>query len=186
MVVGNMSDQANFERELQVLADRYPTTEEGEKAVEILNQLQKKGMKTGQDATASTNTETKSNASAMDFEDNKNVEHFFALIFPNELGSITRTKSSISNFNKKFYSQDRLKVTNSFINKDNQIVIVRRFSDGEKAMSYYNNFVNDQLQLRELNDQGLVTFLISSKNFSKLFKSKDIEGYHNFFKENYL
>lgn len=184
MVIGSLSDQTNFERELQLLADNFPTTEEGEKAVEILNQLNKSGLKSSDSKSNPTATETTETASIFDAK--KDVEHFLALIYPNSLKNVTRVKSAISNFNKKYYSQDRLKVTNSFINKDSQIIIIRRFENGERALSYYNNFVNDNQQLKEINELGLVTFLISSKNFTRLFKSKDIEGYDLFFQENYL
>ncbi|RLD26961.1 MAG: hypothetical protein DRI54_01890 [Bacteroidetes bacterium] len=185
MVVGSLSDQANFERELQLLADNFPSTEEGEKAVEILNQLNKKGLnvpeKEGSKKISTSKEKTKTA-----FDTNKNAEHFFAIVYPNTKGNINKVKVAISNFNKKFYSNDKLKVTNSFVNKDNQIIIVRRFKDVERAMSYFNNFMNDEEQLKKVNDENFVTFLISSKNFTKLFKSGDIEGYDLFFQENYL
>ena len=185
MVVGSLSDQTNFERELQLLADNFPSTEEGEKAVEILNQLNKKGLNVPE------KEETKKDVGATDklkteFDTNKNAEHFFAIVYPNSKGNVNKVKVAISNFNKKFYSTDNLKVTNSFVNKDNQIIIVRRFKDVDRAMSYYNNFMNDEEQLEKVNEENFVTFLISSKNFTKLFKSGDIEGYDLFFQENYL
>ena len=185
MIVGSLSDQANFERELQLLADNFPSTEEGDKAVEILNQLNKKGLNLPNEGeTEKTVGET--DIPKTDFDTNKNAEHFFAIVYPNTKGNVNKVKVAISNFNKKFYSNDQLKVTNSFVNKDNQIIIVRRFKDVERAMSYYNNFVNDDEQLKKVNDENFVTFLISSKNFTKLFKSGDIEGYDLFFQENYL
>lgn len=184
MVVGSLSDQANFERELQLLADNFPTTEEGEKAVEILNQLNKKGLNVPN--SEETKEDGESDKPKTDFDSNKNAEHFFAIVYPNSEGNVNRVKVAISNFNKKFYSIDKLKVTNSFVNKDNQIIIVRRFQDVERAMSYFNNFINDDEQLKKINDENFVTFLISSKNFTKLFKSGDIDGYDLFFQENYL
>jgi len=185
MVVGSLSDQTNFERELQLLADNFPSTEEGEKAVEILNQLNKKGLNVPKSGEKE-NGEEETDKSKTVFDTNKNAEHFFAIVYPNSQGNVNKVKVAISNFNKKFYSNDKLKVTNSFVNKDNQIIIVRRFKDVERAMSYFNNFVNDEEQLKKVNDEGFVTFLISSKNFTKLFKSGDIEGYDLFFQENYL
>jgi hypothetical protein len=184
MVVGSLSDQANFERELQLLADNFPTTEEGEKAVEILNQLNKKGLNVPN--SEETKEDGESDEPKTAFDTNKNAEHFFAIVYPNSEGNVNRVKVAISNFNKKFYSNDKLKVTNSFVNKDNQIIIVRRFKDVERAMSYFNNFINDDEQLKQINYENFVTFLISSKNFTKLFKSGDIEGYDLFFQENYL
>lgn len=185
MVVGSLSDQTNFERELQLLADNFPTSEEGERAVEILNQLNKKGLNVPNKEESEKGVET-TEVPKTKFDSNKNAEHFFAIVYPNSKGNVNKVKVAISNFNKKFYSTDKLKVTNSFVNKDNQIIIVRRFKDVERAMSYYNNFMNDEEQLKKVNEENFVTFLISSKNFTKLFKSGDIEGYDLFFQENYL
>jgi tetratricopeptide (TPR) repeat protein len=185
MVVGSLSNAENFERELQLLADNFPQTEEGEKAAEILGQLNKKGLKDPKKGkTASTKKPT--DKPKTKFEINESAEHFFAIIYPNEKGNVNKVKIAISNFNKKYYSNDKLKVTNSFINQDNQIVIVRRFANAERAMSYYTNFIDDDVQLKKVNDEKFTIFLISSKNFTKLFKSKDIEGYNLFFQENYL
>jgi len=183
-VVGQRSDQVGFERELQIVADNFPDTEEGKEAVEIINQLNKKNLKVQDKEDKKANKEGTENKS--EFTINNDVEHFFALIYPNSKGNVNDVKVAISNFNKKYYSNDKLKVTNSFINKDNQIVIVRRFTNAENALSYYTNFINDDDKLKEINEEGFMIFLISSKNFTKLFKSGDIEGYDNFFKETYL
>jgi tetratricopeptide (TPR) repeat protein len=181
-IVGQRSDKENFERELQLIADKFPDTDEGKEAVEIIAELNKTGLKDLQKE----DSDSKKPAKKSDFIVNNEVEHFFALIYPNGKGNVNDVKISISDFNKKYYSNDKLKVTNSFINKENQIVIVRRFSDAEKALSYYNNFINDDAQLKEVNEEGFIIFLISSKNFTKLFKSGDIEGYDSFFQETYL
>lgn len=180
-IVGQRSDKDNFERELQLIADKFPDTDEGKEAVEIIAELNKKSLKDPQKEKTTTNPANKS-----DFTVNNDVEHFFALIYPNDKGNVNDVKVAISNFNKKYYSNDKLKVTNSFINKENQIVIVRRFGNAEKALTYYNNFINDDAQLKEVNEEGFIIFLISSKNFTKLFKSGDIEAYDSFFQETYL
>lgn len=181
-IVGQRSDQANFERELQLIADKFPETEEGKEAVEILAQLNSDSLKNPEKE----DDKKKESKPKSDYINNKKVEHFFALIYPNSNGNVNSVKVAISNFNKKYYSNDKLKVTNSFINKENQIVIVRRFSDADKALQYYNNFINDEEKLKEVNEEGFTIFLISSKNFTKLFKSGDIEGYDSFFQETYL
>ena len=181
-IVGQRSDRVNFERELNLIADKFPETDEGKEAVEILAQLNRDKLKSPEKEDKG----TKKTISKSEFIDNKKVEHFFALIYPNSKGNVNEVKVAVSNFNKKYYSNDKLKVTNSFINKENQIVIVRRFSNADKALSYYNNFINDDDKLDEINEEGYMIFLISSKNFTKLFKSGNIEGYDSFFQETYL
>jgi len=181
-IVGQRSDRVNFERELNLIADKFPETDEGKEAVEILAQLNRDKLKSPEKEDKG----AKKTISKSEFVDNKKVEHFFALIYPNSKGNVNEVKVAVSNFNKKYYSNDKLKVTNSFINKENQIVIVRRFSNADKALSYYNNFINDDDKLDEINEEGYMIFLISSKNFTKLFKSGNIEGYDSFFQETYL
>jgi tetratricopeptide (TPR) repeat protein len=180
-IVGKRSNNKdNFIRELLLIADKYPETEEGKEAVAIIAELNKTDLK------VDSKSEPKKVENKTDFIVNNNVEHFFALIYPNNKGNVNTVKASISDFNKKYYSNEKLKVTNSFINKNNQIVIVRRFSNAEKALGYYSNFIDDEDKLNKINEEGFTIFLISSKNFTKLFKSGDIEGYDSFFQDTYL
>ncbi len=44
-IVGQRSDKVNFERELQLIADKFPETDEGKEAVEIIAELNKNSLK---------------------------------------------------------------------------------------------------------------------------------------------
>ncbi len=120
------------------------------------------------------------------FNVDHSAEHFFALIFPKEGVAATDLKELVSDFNTSFFSTSNLRITNSFIDKDSQIIIVRSFEDKTKAMDYYNTFLANQGLLKELNERGYQRFIITTKNFTVLFRNKNPQDYGAFFGQNYL
>jgi len=53
------------------------------------------------------------------------------------------------------------------------------------AADYKSAFTTDQTTLKDLNGAGYDVFLISKANYITLFKSKAIDDYLQFFKDNY-
>ena len=45
-------------------------------------------------------------------------------------------------------------MTSSFLDDDNQVVLLSAFETKEKAMEYYDLFLSDQNRLQGINDQG--------------------------------
>jgi hypothetical protein len=63
---------------------------------------------------------------------------------------------------------------------------VRSFSDKAKAMNYFTTFQVNDTVLKEINEQGYQTFVITTKNFTTLFRNKNADVYQAFFEQNYL
>jgi len=113
-------------------------------------------------------------------------EHFFALIFPKEDENATDIKELMAQFNSEYFQNSNLRVTNSFIDKDHQIVIVRSFDNQEVSMDYYNTFIQNKGIAKELVEKNYPTFTITTKNFTVLFRNKNQDVYTVFFEEKYL
>jgi len=130
----------------------------------------------------------KGNSSAPkgEFVFKSNTDHYFAVVVPNQGNSITALKAKVSDFNLAYFKTEAFKTTNSFINAESQVLLVRTMGNKDEAMAYYTAFTANQDQLTGLNDQGFSTFVMSSKNFAEMFKKKDVSGYVTFFEENYL
>jgi tetratricopeptide (TPR) repeat protein len=188
LVVQEQRDAVNYEKTLKDIVDKYPETEEGKRAKELLDAFNKAKPKlTSEEAeTGEGETESIVTPTPSAFEYTEASEHFFGFIFPTGSGNINDIKGTIANFNTEFYSANNLKITNSFINKDNQIVLVRSFPDKQKTMDYYTSFIINETILKEINESGFDSFIISTKNFSTLFKNKDLDGYFMFFNDNYF
>ncbi len=111
------------------------------------------------------------------------AKHFFVLVFPNEAGSVNQAKSKVSDLNIASFSTKSLETKSSFIDENNQLIIVKPFNNKDEAMDYYLTFKVNEKQVKKLKDFDY--FVITDKNFSALFLEKDIEAYLNFFNKNY-
>lgn len=115
-----------------------------------------------------------------------NVSHKFVLYFPKESsGNINSLKNKLSNFNKSSFSKSALKTSNSFLNTQDQIIIVQEFDDLLSAMDYYNALRVNKGALKETFNE-FECFVISEKNLAALYIGKDLPIYMTFFKANYL
>ncbi len=195
LTVGERKSADSYESILREILAKFPGTPEAEKASELLGELNKLKAKLARneknEAAAEEKDETEDNAaddvveSLFSYESAS--EHFFALVFPKPEGDATTLKVSISDFNTSFFRNENLRNTNSFIDKDHQIIIVRSFPDAAAAMDYYNTFmINDGL-LKEINKvDSYKKFVISTKNFTVLFRNKNTDVYQQFFQSKYL
>lgn len=189
LVIAQKKDRDTYVSTLRELIEKYPGTEEAEKAAELLGAL---GESTRDPEKAEPPKEEEKPKEEEETPEpspyvyDEKASHFFAMVFPNKGVNANDIKASISDFNGSFFRNKDIKVTNSFINSENQIMILRSFADKAEALDYYNTFVNNNTVLKDINGKGYQRFVISTKNFTTLFKRKDVEQYMEFYQENYL
>jgi tetratricopeptide (TPR) repeat protein len=188
MSIAGKKDRENFIAALREIVSKFPETEEGIEAKRLL------GLLDGGASVADTKKDPKSDKEDPkkddgpkgEFAAKPEIDHYFALIVPNKSAKMNEVKESVSNFNTEYFRAKTFKVTNSFINSDAQIVLVRTFDDKDEAMGYFTAYLANDKELTGVNDQGNDAFVITSKNFAELFKTKDVDGYIEFFEANYL
>ncbi|CAG5076839.1 type IX secretion system periplasmic lipoprotein PorW/SprE [Parvicella tangerina] len=112
------------------------------------------------------------------------AKHFFVLVFPNDAGSVNQAKTKVSDLNIASFSTKNLETKSSFIDENNQLIIVKPFNNKEDAMDYYLTFKVNENQVKKLKEFDY--FVITDKNFSALFLEKDLDAYQTFFEKNYL
>lgn len=189
MSIAGKKDRENFIVALKEIVTKFPTTEEGLEAKRLLGLLD--GGATVDDAKDDKKPDTlkddeKSDGPKGDFALKPEIDHYFAIIVPNKAAKMNEVKAKVSNFNTEYFRSQTFKVTNSFINSDAQILLVRTFDDMTTGMEYLNAYLANDKELIGVNDQGHKAFVITSKNFAELFKTKDVDGYIEFFEANYL
>ena len=81
------------------------------------------------------------------------------------------------------FSDLRLKVSNSFLNTSDQMIMVKFFNDGKKALDYYVSFKVDKGSVKDYKEENF--FIISPKNLKELYLEKNPENYSKFFEEFY-
>jgi len=179
---GGLKDREGYKTQLRSIISTFPGTPESDEAQRRLDGLTALENNVG-DKSDGPDISPKDDGP---FTFDPDSEHYFALIFPNKDGSVNNVKTKISNFNKQYFNGVSLTITNSFIDQDNQVVLLRAFSNKVKAMDYFSTFRLNQDQLKELNEKDYPIFAISPINYATLFSSKDISAYQTFFQANYL
>lgn len=193
MTIGAQKQAEAYEDLLREIIAKFRGTEEADRAAELLGDLNEAKAKLAREENKSDQTTTDAPDPSADedlntsmFKFDEESEHFFALIFPKADASSTDLKETIADFNSQSFRNDNLRITNSFIDREHQIIIVRSFSDKSKAMDYYNTFAANQSTLKEINQKDYQTFVITTKNFTTLFRNKNADVYMAFFQANYL
>ena len=195
LTIGAQKQPEAYENLLREIISKYRGTEEATKAAELLGELNKLKAEMARDEKRdNSDADKKDDNPAADatevntdmYKSKDDSEHFFALIFPKAEDSSTDLKETIADFNTASFRNANLRITNSFIDRDHQIIIVRSFANKEEAMDYFNAFSVNKSALKEINEKGYQTFVITTKNFTTLFRNKNADVYKAFFEQNYL
>lgn len=172
LTYGELKQTDSLEKALSETASKYPKEEVGKAATELLSYI--RGEVSRNKAAAGMSTYI--------FEDK--VEHFFVLVFKAGMGSVNDAKAKISNFDMASFSLQELKITNNFLNTDDQVILVKKFDNKAQAMNYYSAFKQTDM-VGDLNKKADF-FVITNKNYASFYIEKKVEEYKKFFEENYL
>lgn len=112
-------------------------------------------------------------------------EHFFIVLVPNGDFNMNQIKTGVSDFNSTSFKLKDLKVSSTFLDVKTQTILVKSFPNKQEAKSYYIAYQVDKNHVKEFNTK-FEYFIISAKNFSKLFISKDLVKYKEFFGKYYV
>ena len=180
MSLGNVEGKQEYIAALQSVIRSYPKTDEEVRAREILRFL-----KGDQEAFS----EIIYDEALEKFEIASDKLHYiFIVTYALDQKTFDNTKINISDYNKKFHRFENLKISNIFLNQENQarIILVRSFDDQEQAMKYYDGVKkNKELFIKDPN-LGYDIFPVTQKNYREVIKQKTISNYRVFFEQNYL
>ncbi len=92
-------------------------------------------------------------------------------------------KIAFSDYNTKYFSLSKLTISSVFLDDVRQIITISNFKGIEKAMVYYKA-VNDEEEIfGSLNPADYQQFLISSENYPKFYRNKDVKLYMEYFRK---
>lgn len=173
MTVGKTKKKAQYIAALEGVISGYPEDPVKEKAEEILKYLQKT---------------RKSDAKKAVYKYEPENSHYFVVAFDQFVESLNKTINKVADHNEINHQLEKLKVTQMLLNPQNQIILVKTFDSGEDAMKYYTKFNTEEGGLLEMigDDVSIKYFAISKRNFTQYFKTKDVDTYYDFFRDNYI
>lgn len=121
-----------------------------------------------------------SNKSIYKYEDN--VKHYVMIFIPKD-GNTGLEKTKIVDFNREFYSREKLKVNSKIYGNDQSVVLVDEFKNDLDAKEYMRTFKATKKHLFEL--QNAQTILITQENLKTLFQTQKLKEYLEFCDEYY-
>jgi tetratricopeptide (TPR) repeat protein len=172
LVSGEKNQLKEFQAKLQAIVDNYPDSEIGKQSAQTIQLIK---VKTGEASAAPASSKYNYNASA---------DHFYILLVPKSV-DFTQLKIAYLNYNKSFYPDEGLRVTNSLLGDEYQILIVNNLKSLEFAKTYISKLQADTKFFSQISITDPQQFLISKDNFSILITDKVLSDYLSFYKTNY-
>ena len=112
--------------------------------------------------------------------------HMTLLILPKEGVDINYLKTLISDYHAKDFENEVFEISAMMMGLDKHLLMIKTFANVEGVMLYNQLFNSNSTIINELEKADFKVLAISMENFKEFYKNKDEDGYHNFFKKNYL
>lgn len=186
-----------FKKDLKDVIEQFPGTESAQTAERLLKLLKgdepAENNEVKNDQPEDTSDKVKITENKTDSEPklntpyikDLNAEHIVIIIIPSLKGNINVATQKLNQFNDENFSNSGLSVNTSLLGNTSQVMLIRKFKNGNEAINYFSLFnkkdILSQLQL----GQGVKAFPITMGNYALLFKSQDISGYEAFYNTNY-
>lgn len=178
MASGNLQGKDAYINALRQVVAKYNDTPEQTRAKEILRLLGEGGAALPSGVSA---------AQASNFRATPNELHYMIVVFNDQAVDLNKAKIVVSDYNNKYNKLDRLKITNVYLGKDNDVpvLVMRRFKNGEDAMNYYNATKKNEADFLSPVQASFRMFPVSQTNYREVLKQRSVDGYEAFFRENY-
>lgn len=184
LCIGNLQGTDAYCKALTEVIARYPDSPESTRAKEIARLISCKGFEVAE-------TPKKVDKSTIDdaFTREDDKLHYFLVAITGDV-RIDDIKASISDYNREFHKLEQLRISNIFLgtNTNEPIIVIRKFDSKEQAMGFFTEVSKQKGFLGETDKKTYKKelFAITQENYRRVLKNKTLDGYREFFEENYL
>ncbi len=184
LCVGNLQGNEAYCKALSEVIARYPETAEATRAKEISRLLSCKGFEVAETPKKKTDP----------IDDGFTLEndklHYFLVALKGADVRLDEVKNAVSDYNRENHRSEQLRLSNIYLGTDteNPIVVIRKFDTKEQAMRYYEEVKNKADFLGESDTKKYTKefFAVTQENYRRILKNRTLDGYREFFSENYL
>ncbi len=174
MITGRRENKDQYQLALQQFIEKYPESELLEYANKLLDNVR--------------NFDANKAAKYIAEFDEK---HSFMVVYKDAKSVTSDLPNAIEKFNKQYFSKQKLTTSNLMLDNGKVMVLVDHFPDMKVAKAYFDKFnSSDVSPLNNVPDKVKnnirQNFVITEDNLNILLKTKDIENYMRFFKNNYI
>jgi hypothetical protein len=183
LCVGNLQGSDEYCKALAEVSARYPESAEATRAKEIARLLSCKGFEVPK-------TEDKPKTEIDDdFTREDDKLHYFIVALKGDDIRLDDVKGAVSDYNREYHKLEQLRISNIFLGSstDEPLVVIRKFDNREQAMRYFNEVKGRKEFLGEGKKAYKKEFYaVTQENYRRILKNKTLDGYKEFFEENYL
>ena len=179
MTTGNIQGRQAYINALRQVVSQFDNTPEQTRAREILRLLGESG--------ARLPGQTSASAGSGGFKQTMDELHYLLVVFNDAETDLNAAKVKVAEFNNKYNKSDRLRVTNVYLGAGNKtpVLVIRRVKSGELAMKYVNNAIEREKEFLNAGQFDYDVYAVSQSNYREVLKARSVEGYREWFKENY-
>ncbi len=183
LCTGNLQGKDAYCEALKELIARYPDSGESTRAKEIARLLSCEGFEVA--------PVSKNEAPAVnnDFSLDDDKLHYFLIALSGDV-RLDDVKIAVSDYNREYHRLDQLRISSIFLGTDTNmpILVIRKFDNREQVMRYYKEVVDRKEFLGETDKKQYTkeAFAITQENYRRILRNKSLDGYRDFFNDNYL
>ena len=112
--------------------------------------------------------------------------HMSLFILPKEGVDVNYLKTLISDYHTNDFENEVFEISAMLMGSDKHLLMVKTFENSSDVV-VYNQLIMENIDIvNQLYKSDYKVLAISFENFKEFYKNKDVEGYYNFFKKNYL
>ncbi len=183
LCVGNLQGSDEYCKALSEVSARYPESAEATRAKEIARLLSCKGFEVPKsDDKPKTEIDD-------DFTREDDKLHYFIVALKGDDIRLDDVKGAVSDYNREYHKLEQLRISNIFLGSstDEPLVVIRKFDNREQAMRYFNEVKGRKEFLGEgKKAYNKEFYAVTQENYRRILKNKTLDGYKEFFEENYL
>ena len=113
-------------------------------------------------------------------------KHMTLIILPKKGVDINYLKTLISDYHSQDFENEVFEISAMLMGLEMHLLMIKTFDNSSDAV-VYNELIMENIEIvNQLNKSDFKVLAISFDNFKEFYKNKDVEGYYNFFKKNYL
>ena len=176
-------DTAAFIAALTVVVNDYPKSEVKTVAEEMIAQLKANSSRQYGESTA--NNQTDDGGKKTIYVYDPDDVHLFMILADQRNLKIRELTKRVSNHNRKYFGLEKLQVKTLPINENILLISVGNFDNKEKSLKYFKTIRRNTVLYGMIKRVGGNYFVISKSNYRRLYQSKDLTGYREFFDKYY-
>jgi len=187
--IGRTVAQDSFRVVLQNVAESYPGTDVAEKAKQVIAAMKEMAERRKRDSLQALMPKDSLAAAAKksknyDFSGN-DEKHFYIIVLPLHGIAIGDLKARVADYNSEFHQLESLQISALVLSDDKQLFVVKEFPNDKKAMGYLKEFEETNKILQTFGITDYEHFIISSTNFVKLLRGKNLPEYLEMYKQKF-